>query len=367
MTPQRLSSLAAVALSLSLTLGPRVALAAESTWAQTLDTPAVSAHVAAHGGDVLIVSTGPASNARKEVVRALQAELEEAGSVGTVTRMDASKKDTALDDLSLLGTLDTAAARVAVVRVAKGRATVSVYDTEGTAIGGFSVSRGETIEPPAETSHTGDSVLAVLDDAPELDDDAMAEYDRKRVVFDASLHVTATSNTSAVVTRGFDPRTGAGAPLRGDEYYQYVGREDLAKEYRRRKAARTGLIVTGTLASATGLIVMLALPLSGIAGGEECYKREDPMAIDACEASNDARQKKKVRQGLGIGGGLLGGGLVMAIIGGRINPHTSTAAEIQEMGDDYNRQLRNKLGVSNLAVNGSAHRRGGGVVLSGRF
>ncbi|MGH1344944.1 MAG: hypothetical protein ACRBN8_25520 [Nannocystales bacterium] len=369
MTPTRvLSSVAVPMLSLALVLGPRPAVASDTTWAQTLDTPTVAAHVAAHGSDVLIVTAGRSSNALREVARALRVELEETGTVGLVSVSESSKKNAGLDDASLLGTLDTDAQRVAIVRVDDDRATVSVYDNGGTAVGGFSAARGDTIEPPPETSHSGESALAILEgDLPESEDSALAEYDRKRVVFDGSLQVTATGTNSAVLSRSFEPRTGAGAPLPGDEYYTYVGRDDLAQEYRRRKAGRQVLITAGSLTALTGLVVMLALPLAAVAKDDGCISLEDPIESDACTANADRQQKKKVRRGLGLGGGLLAGGIVMGVIGGKIRPHTSTATDVQEMGESYNKDLRKRLGVREVAVRGSADRRGAGVVLSGRF
>lgn len=369
MTPTRaLSSVATPLLSLALALGPRTAIAADTTWAQTLDTPAVAAHVAAHGGDVLVVTAGQSSNALREVSRAFQAELEEAGTAGTVSLSESSKKNSGLDDASLLAALDTDVERVVIVRVDDDRVTVSIYDNGGTAVGGFSAARGDTIEAPPETSHTGDSPLAILEGGlPESEDSSLAEYDRKRVVFDGALQVTATGTNSAIVSRSFEPRTGAGAPLPDHEFYDYVGRDDLSQEYRRRKAARLGLVTTGSLAAVTGLVVMLALPLAALTGGDDCYALEDPAESDACEANSERQQKKKVRRGLGIGGGLLAGGIVMGVIGGKIRPHTSSAAEVQEMGETYNKGLRKRLGVREVAVRASADRRSGGVVLSGRF
>lgn len=369
MTPTRaLCSLCVPLLSLTLAFGPKTATAADTTWAQTLDTPAVAAHVAAQGGDVLIVTAGPGSNALRNVAKALRAELEEAGTAGVVSVSESRKKDAGLDDASLLSALDSDVDRVAIVRVDDDRVTVSVYDNNGTAVGGFSAARGDTIEAPVETSHTGDSPLAILEGGlPEAQDGAIAEYERKRVVFDGALQVTATGTNSAIVSRSFEPRTGGGAPLPNDEFYKYVGRDDLAKEYRRRKAARLGLVTTGSLVAVTGLVVMLALPLAAVTGGDDCISIEDPMEADACTASADRQQKKKVRRGLGIGGGLLAGGIVMGVLGGKIRPHTSSATDVQEMGETYNHDLRKRLGVREVAVRASADRSGGGVVLSGSF
>ncbi len=370
MTPTRpLSCLVAPLLSFALAAGARPAAAADTTWAQTLDNPAVAAHVAAHGGDVLIVTAGRSSNALREVAKALRDKLDEAGTAGVVSLTESSEKNAGLDDASLLSTLERDVDRVAIVRVDDNRVTVSVYDPRGTAIGGFSAARGDTIEAPAQTSHSGDSPLAIVDGGiPESEDSALAEYDRKRVVFDGAVQVTATGTNSAVISRSFEPHTGAGAPLPDDEFYKYVGRDELAKEYRRRKAARQALITTGTLAALTGVVVMIALPVSAVAADDNCVSLEDPLEADACTSRADRQQKTKVRRGLGLGGGLLAGGIVMGVIGGKIRPHTSSASEVQEMGESYNKNLRKRLGVREVAVRGSADPRGGGgVVLSGRF
>ncbi|MEM9454949.1 MAG: hypothetical protein AAGF11_12270 [Myxococcota bacterium] len=360
---QTISTLATV-LSLALALGPRPAMAGESTWADTLDTPAVEAHVAAHGGNVVIVRAGKRSNDLREVARALRAELEEGGTTGRITLEEAEGRLADADDATLVSELAADADRVAIVRVADGRATISVYDAAGTAIGGFSAARGDTIEVPPETSHTGDSVLTVIEDAPELEGDALAEYERKRVVFDGTVHVTATGSNSAVLTRGFEPRTGAGAPLPKDEFYTYIGREDLAKRYRRRNAVRVGLLAGGGLTAATGLTLMLALPLAAV-----IQEGDASLECDTFECSDaaDARQKQRVGRGLGIGGGLLVGGIAMLVVGGKIRPHTATAAEVQQMGEQYNEDLRKELGVRRIAIRGAANRHGGSVVLSGRF
>ncbi len=369
----RISTRIASALAICLLAGvPRIASAADSTWAQTLDAPAVAAHVWAQGGHVVVLTAGSRSNALRQVASALRDEIDESRTAASVEIAEATQAQAGLDDARLLAALDVDAQRVAIVRVSGDedaqRVTVSVYTPEGTAIGGFSAARGDTIEPPPQRSHAGGSDLAVITSGTiEQGDEALAQYERKRVIFDGALEVTANGSSGATISRGFEPKTGAGAPLPADEYYTYIGREDLAQEYRRRRGARIGLVTTGSLAALTGLTLMMALPIAAIAKGDDCSSIDDPMTADACTAAADARQKSQVRRGLGIGGGLLGGGIVMAAIGGRINPHTSTAAEIEEMGSEYNRELRNRLGVSGMAVRGSAHRRGGGVVLSGRF
>lgn len=365
-------------LSLSLALAPARAIAADATWAQTFDTSAVVAHVSPQGGDVVVITAGKRSNGLRDAARALQAELEESGTAGAVTLVSTNKAQARLDDAALLDALSGDADRAVVVRFDGTRATVSVYDAAGLAIGGFSAGRGDAIEPPAETTHEGDSTLAILEDAPEIADEALIEYERKKVVFDGSLRVTAIGSNSARVSRDFAPQTGAGAPLPEDEFYSYIGRDDLAKEYRRRKAARSGLIAGGGVAMLTGVVVMLAVPLAAVAktddSGLDCFGIDDPVMAEACEADADAaearaesRQQSQVRRGLGIGGGLLAGGIVLSVVGGRIRPHAKSAAELQELGDAYNADLRKRLGLREVVLRGSANRNGGGLVLSGRF
>lgn len=353
------------------------------TWAQTFDDPAVSAHVAAQGKEVVIISAGSPSKRLTEVANALRAELESSGTAGIVTLERASKRTAELSDTTLIERQgDASAERFVIVRVDAGddaRATISVYSSDADALGGFSAARGDTIEPPVETSHRGDTSLAVLDDDTigETDDEALIEYMRKRVVFDGALQLTATGQGSAIMSRKFAPTTGAGAPLVDDEFYSYIGKEDLAAKFRRRRAAKVGLTSGGGVMAATGFVLMLALPLAAIVQEEntDCDADYDATqaemtAADMCASNAEAIKKRKVRQGLGIGGALLGGGIVLTIVGGKMKAHSATAAQLQAMGEDYNRDLRKKLGVREtigVRVSPSASRDGGGVVLSGWF
>lgn len=305
-----------------------------SAWDPSFPPPAVGSYLPAEAGTI-VVGAGAPSTDLSEAEVALAAALKASGKAKLV--MD----DVALGDLSALDDAAIVArakalpvARIAVLRVFTGAegaepsAVVTFYDQEGNATGAFSVERGAILaaaEIPAAAPGQGASTAAMRAVAQvgktvsATASEAQKRYDREYVWFESWAGV----GGKAWMT----PYRGKGRKsIDGSEFYEIVGRPDLASDYRTGRAWRTGFKVGSGVLLAGGL-VFAGMSLFHWVSCDE----------GACD---DAKNE------LIIGGGLLGGSLAMNLVGSAIHPHPITSDEARRMADEYNDQLKKELGLS---------------------
>jgi cobalamin biosynthesis Mg chelatase CobN len=159
--------------------------------------------------------------------------------------------------------------------------------------------------------------------------------------------------------------------LSGTEFFEVVGRSDLAEQYTRRRHYAYGGVIGGTVATIAGGAMLLRGLLS--------YSRDlcidnNPSVEAACEARED-QNEREYQDGQGfykIGGGmLLAGGFVGMLVGAyyAYNPSPVESKELYDLAAKHNLDLRKKYGlpVSNVGVSPYVDQAGGGMVVSGRF
>lgn len=108
-------------------------------------------------------------------------------------------------------------------------------------------------------------------------------------------------------------------PISGVEFYETLGRMDLAAKYRRHQALKLSLYGVGGAAFATGL-VMWGMHLAG------------------SPVSDDVNLRA-----IGFGAGVLG--ILSVGFTGLVNPHPIEAHDARDLADAHNAQLRRELGL----------------------
>ena len=129
-------------------------------------------------------------------------------------------------------------------------------------------------------------------------------------------------------------------PLAMPEFFERVGRADLADSYRHRETTRNTLIVGGSLVVVGSLIAAIA-----IANTAPTFDNCGFPATNVCLNSvNDSRTTASTGAALvGIGG--TGVGLVLAGLGWQIDPMPVTGVEAHQLAAQYDFQLQQKLGL----------------------
>jgi len=348
-----------------------------SDWGAAFPHGAVAAHADAEAQSVAVLA---ADSGSRKAAAALRAAMNQGGQASRVASGKSLGSLGGLDDPAIVAKAKALGVdRVLIVRVFEDvvkEAVVSVYDASGEAIGGFSASPESPVEAPdpGEYGHD-DAVAESIAGVGEDNDASLDEFERRMVVFDESLQVVSDGN-AATISRRFHPRTGSGQPLDGAEFYRYVGEDALAQKFQRRRATRIGLGVGGVVTTVAGLSLMLGYGLGkGLAvASRTCDQESGTPAYDMCEARNKDESRKVLRVGLGGGGAMLVGGMALAIVAGRINPHPVSSSEAVGMARGFNDELRQELGLPKrrrqarrASATFAAGPTGGAIQIQGRF
>jgi hypothetical protein len=164
-------------------------------------------------------------------------------------------------------------------------------------------------------------------------DAAQREYEERRVGFDLLPYVSGSDGnvTTSLMTVPYQGQYKR--PLIGVEFYQVVGREDLAAEYRSRSSRRNVLMGIGIGVIVGGGLYVLSAPRPDVNSSFEEFSRQ-------ARARDDA-----VATGMAIGLG----GLGLVTIGALTDPNPVDAVEARRLADEYNRRLKAGLGISGRA------------------
>jgi hypothetical protein len=164
-----------------------------------------------------------------------------------------------------------------------------------------------------------------------------------------------------------------GNPLEGVDFYEKVGRKDLAEAYKSKTTTKMELEAIGSAAMVLGLVYAVI----SFDSTESCKVSTPTMHYGDCW--DQQLPHDKVPQGfVGVGVALAGAGLLTW--GLLLNPHPSDALQARQLVDDYNDRLRNELGLSvpqgpspaeapevHLTLAPIINRSGGGVTLGVSF
>jgi len=334
-----------------------LALAASTDWTATFGPNETGTYVEAHA-KLLVVPAGTPAAPAQEATTALVAALRQSGKADLVMTAEPLGDVSALDDQAIV---KKAAAlpvsRIAVVRVFPGAtgqpstAVVSIYDKSGTATGALSGTSGQLLT--AMTGSAGNegvsssavsAITHVQKEAEEGNKKAQEEYDLKFVGFDDGITVNA--RTGALLATWSIPFQGKyKKPLEGVDFYQAIGREDLAAKFNQVMAVRNPLVYSGLALIAVGL----AVPLVGF------------VTTDWSTPYNYSPVSLFAGLGISVVGFTLWG------VGIHMDPNPVTAIEARQLVDEHNTSLRKKLGLpplrASLQIGGDRL----GLRLSGAF
>lgn len=317
-------------------------------WERVFSVRSVQPHLHADEVRALVVPAGSHPQATA-VAKALEVVLEAGSRVIEAKRAAPVKLD---DDAEIVRRVASQGFdRVLVVRVfdvdGRVQAVISVLDREGRTVDAF-VAWGDEPLPAVETTALGvrEEVIEAIDpeataereraaepSEPPLPPEqaaelaAQARYERWRIVYDPA---------GRRFYRGSDPTT----PLGHVEFYQSVGRGDLAKKHRTRVGAGWGVVAVGIAT------VVVGVPLVALR----------------------AETERGTIVGLST---VLAVGTVTMAVGLPLVMGTPAGLDARvRMAEEHNRKLRRRPTARpkpTLSLHPSVGPRGGGVALAGRF
>jgi hypothetical protein len=217
----------------------------------------------------LVVGAGGAAAPAE---RALRAALRAVPTATLVMDAAALGSVDALDDAAIAGKAKNLPVDViAIARVFPGgpgepaRVVVTLYDKKGQALGAFTGQQGVQLAagmgaapPTAPTeglqANAAAQVASVLKTERTDHANAQDQYDQKYVGFDDIV----VANRYGAVATGVIPYQGKyKRSLQGAEFYRAVDREDLARQYESKHAARMTVVTLSIIGEAVGLGLML--------------------------------------------------------------------------------------------------------------
>ncbi len=237
---------------------------------------------------------------------------------------------------------------IAVVRVFTGAAgaepsvVVTLYDHAGGVQMAFSTTRGTPLQPHVGSGASASihTVTAKEPPPPPEDAERQAKYDQRFLWTEATSAVSVEGTTHAYSALAYEGR--AMRTLVGADFYEKVGRVDLATQYRGRMFTKYAAGAVGLAAMATGLI-MLALPAHG-----RCVKYLGPPSDNQCQQYEAGPGAGLLLPALGLEA--LGLGALLYGIYAQAQPVGT--AEVRQLVDEYNHKLKVELGLALTALPG---------------
>jgi hypothetical protein len=169
--------------------------------------------------------------------------------------------------------------------------------------------------------------------------DPQAEWDHHFIGFED--WVAYNVHTGAIVNAWSKPVEGKyRKPLAYADFYEKVGRADLAGRYRTRRSVKIGLGVAGGVALVGGFVAIIAQFMSNSDAWDTCFNANFHLGGNAAGCSDTAGNGGYVAGGLLLGVGFAG---VLAAIVTPLQP--AQPYEARELADQYNKQLRDQLGL----------------------
>jgi hypothetical protein len=285
--------------------------------------------------------------------------------------------DKALGNVAALGDADLVKKvgslpvdRVAVVRVFPGgehhTAVVTFYGLDGKAVAALNVEQGQAL---AKNSSGGLGIAGgvapraaqAVAELATTNEDAEEQYEKRAVWFQD--FGAFDGRTGAMVATWSEPRKGKyGEPLAGADFYDYVGKPDLAAQYRAVESENSFDAKVGGFLSLGGLAFMLV----------------GPFVLPKSHDEATGYDHRRIFLPMGIGGAAMITGLIYAVAAWD-DPNPVQLHEAREMADKFNEGLKAELGIHAEATPTSAERgidvavapyvdkNAGGLVLGVRF
>lgn len=180
-------------------------------------------------------------------------------------------------------------------------------------------------------------------------DDAAARdaYDKAYLWFDDGSAVN--PKTGSVVLWTVPMEGKYHRALSTEQFFERVGRPDLAQSYASKSRLRMALILGGFVAEAGGAALGVYAGIHAAETKPVCYR------VDATSGACLASTGDGVDVGLAVLAGVLfAGGLTATIAGLATDPMPVSTVEAREMADDYNQKLKASLHLSLSPLPGGA-------------
>ena len=169
------------------------------------------------------------------------------------------------------------------------------------------------------------------------------EYDRHFIGFENFVAVDPKTGAVRRATEVYEGRYRK--PIEGADFYRKVGREDLAQEYALRAGRQSTLRIAGGVIALSAFVASAIIVANSMSADPCDVNSPFPdFARCASERASQARSGVTTAAIVGISGGLVGGALLIAAA--VTDPNPVDASQMRELADQYNRQLKQKLGVS---------------------
>ncbi|MGC4113297.1 MAG: hypothetical protein QM765_01190 [Myxococcales bacterium] len=320
-------------------LAALILLAADPAWTASFNGPAIATYLGEGGSQraILVAGAGGAVSGSAAASEALQAALRASDRVRLV--MDAANLGdiaTASDQEIVRRCSALPVDLVLVVRVFPGAsdrppmAVGTFYDKTSAAQGAFSVEQGQPLAPRSGPVAVTGVPQAALD-AVEHARGTPTPVDSKKQAYEHSK-LTFSHSPESLGTRWGLPGRGSYGQTRlaGAEFYELVGRQDLASGYRARKAGKVAATVLGITGVASGAITMAVVGF-------------DTIGDDWSPPSQS--QKDQRTTALVAGGVTAGAGVLLIVVGALIPEHTIDGQEARGLVDKYNQKLRKDYGL----------------------
>ncbi len=183
---------------------------------------------------------------------------------------------------------------------------------------------GEAATPTAPPS---DAAPPARESAPRS---AQREYDDKRIGFELVPYVSGTKGSVSTTLASVPTLGRYKTPLLGVEFYEVIGREDLASAYRARNIRRGVFMFSGMALMIGGGLWVFTAPSPDVHSSFDEFSRR-------MSAQDDAARTGAI---------IAAGGLLVFGVGAFTNPHPVDVAEMRRLADEYNERMRNTLGLS---------------------
>jgi hypothetical protein len=331
-------------------LFPVTALAAG--WQTTFDARAVSTYL--KGTDLKVMVAGVGSK-EGPAVAALTRTLRDTSGVKLAMPADALGSLDGLEDAAIVKRAQKMPIdRILVVRVFPNReggdsAVVSVYDRSGMVLSAFTGVSGEPMaqEAPATSHGVSSETARAVDSLTRVSDgDAKAREEfEKRAVFTGDM-MAVNMNTGMVVSSWTNFYKGKyREPLDGAAFLDYVGKPELATQYRKVESDKTWLRLGYWSALVVGETVFWWGFAKWAGASGAAYAYDDYNSYEAQTAVDDKRASGKTM--MLLGSLLHAGWIVGMIVDGSID-YPVTTSQALEYAEEYNKKLAGELGVSNV-------------------
>jgi hypothetical protein len=332
---------------------------AEAEWQKSFPADKLLTYLPDDQEGVIVVAAGDHAQA-EPAADTIERALRSTNAHNPVMNDDVLADNAKVDDETIIEkTKHLPVLYVTVVRVfgdegQPAMAVVTFYDKDtGESVSAFSTERGQPMpatEQPSSSADSGvsqeaaDAVSETTETSEKTVEGAKQEYLENFVWFQDIVGVNESGGVVGQWTTAY--RGKFKEPLEGADFYEEVGRPDLADEYRTNSTLRwTGLIV-GYTAAIGGTLLLFA--------GEDTVWCSDRYTDDIygesagykkCEAYNDRIEDENERL-MFTGLGISVGGLLVAGIATFYNPHPVDAPEARRLANTHNKNLRKDLGLS---------------------